>query len=45
MVSEDFNVCTVTIVIIVGIMAGMRPCGMIVLLSELFISESTTGIW
>ena len=23
-----------------GIMAGMRPCGFIVLLSELFISES-----
>ena len=44
-VSEDFNVCTVTIVIIVGIMAGMRPCGMIALFLELFISESLPQVY
>ena len=30
---------------LIGIMAGMRPCGVIVLLSELFISESLPQIY
>lgn len=30
---------------LVGIMAGMRPCGVIVLLSELFISESLPQVY
>lgn len=29
----------------VGILAGMRPCGVIVLLSELFIAESTAQVY
>ena len=29
----------------VGILAGMRPCGVIVLLGELFISESKTQVY
>lgn len=28
-----------------GIMAGMRPCGVIVLLAELFISESLPQVY
>ena len=28
-----------------GILAGMRPCGIIVLLSELFISESKSQVY
>ena len=31
--------------ITLGIMAGMRPCGVIVLLSELFISESLPQVY
>ena len=29
----------------IGILAGMRPCGMIVLLSELFTAESKTQVY
>ena len=29
----------------VGILAGMRPCGMIVLLNELFTSESKSQVY
>ena len=29
----------------IGILAGMRPCGVIVLLSELFTTESKTQVY
>ena len=29
----------------VGILAGMRPCGVIVLLSELYVSESKSQVY
>lgn len=34
-----------TILLFVGILAGLRPCGVIVLLSELFTSESKPQVY
>lgn len=37
--------CTPECTCILGILAGMRPCGVIVLVGELFISESKTQVY
>lgn len=42
---QDSGVCMNTFFSFTGILAGMRPCGIIVLLTELFTAESKVQVY